>query len=88
MVRILDVLYACPDMSGAQMEKMPCGLWDPSGDFNYLSAAPRSNHPGGVNTVFMDGHVDFLPEGIDEIVMAYQISANDGHMLDDSGQVK
>ena len=35
-----------------------------------MSAAPRSNHIGGVNTAFLDGHVDFLPNDVDEMVMA------------------
>jgi prepilin-type N-terminal cleavage/methylation domain-containing protein len=78
----VDVLYACPDMAGAQMEKMPCGLWSgPNGEFNYLSSAPRSNHPGGVNVVFMDDHAGFLLDDVDEFAMAYMISINDGHLL-------
>lgn len=74
----VDVLYSCPDMAAAQMDKMPCGLWDPTGDFDYLSSAPRSNHPGGVNVVFMDGHTGFIMDDVDEIAMAYLISINDG----------
>ncbi len=84
----VDVLYSCPDILGAQMEKMPCGLWDPNGDFNYLSSAPRSNHLGGVNVVFMDGHAGFLLDNVDEIVMAYMISVNDEHLINDSEYVQ
>lgn len=84
----VDVLYSCPDILGAQMEKMPCGLWDPNGQFNYLSSAPRSNHPGGVNVIFMDGHSGFLLDNVDEIVMAYMISINDNHLIDDSEYVQ
>lgn len=84
----VDVLYACPDILGAQMEKMPCGLWDANGQFNYLSAAPRSKHLGGVNVAFMDGHLGFLSDNVDEIVMAYMISINDNHLIDDSEYVR
>jgi prepilin-type N-terminal cleavage/methylation domain-containing protein/prepilin-type processing-associated H-X9-DG protein len=84
----VDVLYSCPDMLGSQMEKMPCGLWDPTGEFNYLSSAPRSNHPGGVNVIFMDGHTGFLLDNVDETIMAYLISINDGHLVSDSEYVQ
>jgi prepilin-type N-terminal cleavage/methylation domain-containing protein len=84
----VDVLYSCPDVMGSQMEKMPCGLWDPSGDFNYLSSAPRSNHPGGVDVVFMDGHAGFLLDNVDETVMAYLISINDRHSVNASEYVQ
>jgi prepilin-type N-terminal cleavage/methylation domain-containing protein/prepilin-type processing-associated H-X9-DG protein len=84
----VDVLYSCPDIIGSQMEKMPCGLWNPTGEFNYLSSAPRSNHPGGVNVVFMDGHAGFLLDNIDENTMAYLISINDGHLVSDSEYVQ
>jgi prepilin-type processing-associated H-X9-DG protein len=42
-----------------------------------MSAAPRSTHPGGVNAAFLDGHVDFLPDDVDEMVMARLISIDD-----------
>jgi prepilin-type N-terminal cleavage/methylation domain-containing protein/prepilin-type processing-associated H-X9-DG protein len=83
-----DVLYTSPDIADAQREKMPCGLWEPAKGVNYLSAAPRSNHPGGVNVVFMDGHVGFLKNEVDEITMAYMISINDGHSVNISDEVQ
>jgi prepilin-type N-terminal cleavage/methylation domain-containing protein len=70
-----DMLYDCPDMAQAQIEGMPC---DDSDTGNYMSAAPRSNHPGGVTAAYGDGSIHFLPDSIDEIVMAYGISINDG----------
>ena len=45
---------------------------------NHMSAAPRSLHPDGVNAAYLDGHVTFLVNGIDEFVMAYLVSAHDG----------
>lgn len=83
-----DVLYASPDIDDARREKMPCGLLDPAKGINYLSAAPRSNHPGGVNVVFIDGHVGFLKDEVDEITMAYLISINDGHPINISDEVQ
>lgn len=84
----VDMLYACPDAAGAQLEGMPCGVWAGSGEWNYLSAAPRSNHVGGVNVVFVDGHVGFLPDGVDEIAMAYMVSINDSRPVAVSQHVK
>jgi prepilin-type processing-associated H-X9-DG protein len=49
----------------------------PGTTFFYLSAAPRSSHPGGVNAVAVDGHVRFLPNDIDPLVMAFFVSIND-----------
>jgi prepilin-type N-terminal cleavage/methylation domain-containing protein/prepilin-type processing-associated H-X9-DG protein len=74
-----DMLYACPDMNEAQLDQMPCGIWQPSGMWSFQSAAPRSTHPGGVNVVFVDGHTGFLPNAVDEMAMAYLISIHDGH---------
>jgi prepilin-type N-terminal cleavage/methylation domain-containing protein/prepilin-type processing-associated H-X9-DG protein len=71
--RMDDVLYDCSDEVGAQLDGMPCNTeyW------GYISAAPRSHHPGGVHVTYADGHVTFLPNSVDEITMAYQMSIND-----------
>ncbi|NQT38487.1 MAG: DUF1559 domain-containing protein [Planctomycetes bacterium] len=79
-----DMLYACPDMAAAQLDRMPCGTWASTGNMHYLSAAPRSQHTGGVNVVFVDGHVDFLSDEIDERAMSFMFSANDGQIIDRS----
>ena len=76
-----DMLFNCPDQADAQMQKMPCATWAAGTEFEYLSAAPRSNHPGGVCVTFVDGHVSFLSNGVDEIVMAYMVSVNDGQAV-------
>ena len=84
-----DMLYACPDAADAQMRGMPCGVWDPeTRATNFLSAAPRSNHPGGVNVVFVDGHVGFLSNDVDEFAMAYMVSTNDSHSIQVSQHVE
>ena len=70
-----DRLYDCPDPVGALLEKLPCSLGAPA---DFLSSATRSRHPGGVNVVFADGHVGFLPDTVDVLAMAYLISIHDG----------
>lgn len=72
-----DVLYECNDIANAQLERMPCLT-----SAGYISAAPRSQHPGGVNAAFVDGHVEFLPDDIDELAMNFMISFADGEVID------
>jgi len=72
-----DVLYECPDLVGEQVERMPCT--DHPG---YISAAPRSGHQGGVNAAYLDASVHFLPDDIDEHVMAYLIATTDGEIAE------
>lgn len=79
----VDVLQRCPDPAAAQLEGMPCGEYAGMIDglsLRYLSAAPRSNHLGGVNGAYLDGRVEFIVEDIDTYLMAYQISINDGQV--------
>lgn len=82
---IYDTLHRCP-LQGSQYEQslfesMPCGPWiGRIGVSGFYSASPRSLHIGGVNVAFVDGHVQFLLDGVDEFTMAYQISVDDGHV--------
>ncbi len=69
-----DVLYECPDSASAQFERLPCVSLR---DAHYMSAAARSNHPGGVNVAFLDGRVTFVPNNVDDVSMAIMVSAND-----------
>jgi len=69
-----ELLRAASDAS------MPCTLDLPPGTRGYMTAAPRSQHAGGVNSAYLDGHVQFLPDDIDELVMAYSVSVNDGEI--------
>jgi prepilin-type processing-associated H-X9-DG protein len=71
-----DMLYKCSDAAGAQVERMPCGEYG-DGAMHYLSAAPRSQHPGGVNVVFLDGHIGFIADSVDEMAMTLLVSATD-----------
>lgn len=73
-----DMLYDCRDVAHAQLSGMPCGNWQAETDSDFLSAAPRSQHPGGVNVFFLDGRTRFLEDNVDERVMAYTVGINDG----------
>lgn len=80
-----DILLGCPaDMlADAQIQRMPCVKWVwPLGLGGYISAAPRSNHPGGVNAAFLDGHVDFIRDDIDVFTFTYLIDIRDGQALE------
>jgi len=70
-----DTLQICPDLQNTQLEGMPCL---DANRVNYLSAAPRSHHLGGVQAAYLDGRVEFLTDDVDQYVMAYLISITDG----------
>ncbi|MDA0657915.1 MAG: DUF1559 domain-containing protein [Planctomycetota bacterium] len=80
----LDTIYDCSDPEAAQLEGMLCRTWnsDPNGEGRYLSSAPRSNHPGGVNALFMDGHIQFIRDEIDHVTMAFLVSIDDGNVVE------
>lgn len=74
-----DTLEECAMVSSlAVAEAMPCTPRDRTpGVTGYMSAAPRSLHPGGVNASYLDGHVNFIDNDIDDVVMALTISVTD-----------
>lgn len=72
-----DVVYYC-DEENAELDRMPCFAWDLTTEHRFFQSAPRSNHNGGVNVTFMDGHGKFVVDEIDPIVMALRVSVNDG----------
>jgi prepilin-type processing-associated H-X9-DG protein len=74
-----DTLLDCTRFSDqATAAAMPC---NPQafvlGVNGYMSAAPRSLHPGGVNASYLDGHVTFLNDDVDDVVMARSVSVTD-----------
>ncbi len=73
-----DRLYDCQDPVGALILKMPCSI---GAYTDFLSAAPRSRHPGGVNSVCADGHVAFIPNTVDIFALAYIVSIDDGNAV-------
>lgn len=78
-----DILVTCDSSYLAQMqlERMPCSqhIW-PLGFTGYISAAPRSQHIGGVNAAYLDGRVEFLEDDINAVYMSYLIGINDGEI--------
>ncbi|NOZ39655.1 MAG: DUF1559 domain-containing protein [Planctomycetes bacterium] len=75
-----DTLKQCLDSQQqlAAEANMPCVKQPAVPNLsNHMSAAPRSLHPGGVNGAYLDGHVTFLRDEIDEFVMAYMVSVQD-----------
>ncbi len=67
---IRDQLFYCKPQDAGR-EQMPCQLAE------YLSAAPRSSHPGGVQSAALDSHVGFISNDIDSYTYAYIICVND-----------
>lgn len=45
-------------------------------DMSECNAYPSSNHPGGVNVAFCDGHIIFLNESVDKSVYARLMTSN------------
>ncbi len=74
----LDVIYDCDEPADAQVQGMPCGTFRVGTPIAYLSSAPRSGHPGGVNAAALDGHVRFIVNDVDVEALSYLISINDG----------
>jgi prepilin-type N-terminal cleavage/methylation domain-containing protein/prepilin-type processing-associated H-X9-DG protein len=82
-----DILVRCPeeDLAAAQFEGMPCHPWVwELGLFGYISAAPRSNHVGGVNFALLDGHVGFLSDHVDPLTFTYLIDIHDSQVISDA----
>jgi prepilin-type N-terminal cleavage/methylation domain-containing protein/prepilin-type processing-associated H-X9-DG protein len=71
-----DVINQCSE----QIESLAIGM--PCDNNTFFSASPRSNHLGGVNAAFLDGHVSFLRDEVDELNMAYMIYIRDGNIVD------
>lgn len=93
----LDTIYDCTNAEDAQRQGMPCATYssnvqpcqrfsEGSGETvnGYLSSAPRSNHPGGVNVASMDGSIRFVTDDVDGLSMAYRVSVNDGRNVESS----
>jgi prepilin-type processing-associated H-X9-DG protein len=84
-----DTLKACIENSAQRLtaaaQLMPCTQAHPPGLNGYMSAAPRSNHPGGVNAAWLDGSVNWIADSIDQELMAYLVAINDGQSVSVDG---
>ncbi|MEX2310020.1 MAG: DUF1559 domain-containing protein [Pirellulales bacterium] len=69
-----DRLRECPEGNLAALELMPCDVHNGT----WTAGAPRSSHPGGVNTAHVDGSVNFLNNEVDKFLMARMVSINEG----------
>jgi prepilin-type N-terminal cleavage/methylation domain-containing protein len=67
-----DGLFVCRQFIMTQQYHAPC-----SHITRLMIAAPRSEHPGGVNAVALDGHAGFISNEIDSHVFAYLVSTTD-----------
>ena len=72
-----DQVSPCYSPIDAAYQGMPCAKYRGYGR-GFSSAAPRSNHRGGVNVTFLDGHVEFLTNKVDSVAFGRMISVDDG----------
>jgi prepilin-type N-terminal cleavage/methylation domain-containing protein len=68
-----DSIDVCTRPHEAKLLRMPCRKEDV-----FYTSSPRSLHANGVNTVSLDGHVDFLNDDINFLILARLISTYDG----------
>jgi prepilin-type N-terminal cleavage/methylation domain-containing protein/prepilin-type processing-associated H-X9-DG protein len=80
-----DILVRCPGgLAANQLEGMPCTNWQwDLGLWGFISAAPRSNHIGGVNIAYLDGHVGFISDNVHPTAMAYLVDPRDSQVIPD-----
>ena len=69
--------YSCPNP--ASLRVSPCTVCNQDD----LHNAARSYHGGGVNSLFVDGHVQFYTDGIDLAVWQALASINGGEVVSD-----
>ncbi len=101
---VSNIYVPIPDYNFAQLPNRTTGIFDqefnclqpgyaaslglPCGNLAFLSAAPRSNHPGGVVAAALDSHVGFVTNQIDSFVFAYLVATNDRQPSDVSEYLK
>ena len=85
---VYDSIDHCEEAEEALFEGLPCKPVatnsNPNvqeGSASFRSAAPRSLHVSGVNSAYLDGHVEFTSDDIDPLVMAYSIYIRDGEVI-------
>ncbi|MGD9127530.1 MAG: DUF1559 domain-containing protein, partial [Planctomycetia bacterium] len=79
---VVEPIYMCENRDEAKASEMPCLTYGAGWATKYLSAPPRSLHPGGVNAAMGDGRVIFLSNEINERVLAYMACSFDGTIID------
>ncbi len=71
--RAADSVFRCRPLIMKFEYRAPC-----SPITALLVGAPRSNHPGGVNAVALDGHAGFISDNVELFTFSYLVSTNDG----------
>ena len=79
---VKELIYICANPEDAKACGMPCLTYDSGDNTQYLSAPPRSCHPGGVNATMGDGRVIFLTDEINGELMAFMACSFDGVFVD------
>ncbi len=74
-----DEILQCENTADADLQRMPCRT---HGSTQNYTAAPRSNHTGGVNAANVDGSVRFLSDDIEPPVLGVLIHISDGLLQD------
>jgi prepilin-type N-terminal cleavage/methylation domain-containing protein/prepilin-type processing-associated H-X9-DG protein len=69
-----DGIQGCPNPASSLIERMPCFA-------TTNSAAARSRHAGGVQLVFLDGHVSFMRDSVAHLTFAHLVASNDGQSV-------
>lgn len=75
---IYDSIDTCEEPEAAFFDGMACSGDGREGSASFRSAAARALHLGGVNAAFLDGHVSFVRDEIDPLLMAYLVYTRDG----------
>ena len=68
--------YSCPNPSSLRVS--PCTVVSAP----YVNNAARSYHSGGVNVLFVDGHVQFYDDGVDLVLWQALATINGGEVAD------
>jgi len=77
-----DEIEGCPNFWYAGIGTRD-GMGCMNGPTNYsMAAQARSRHPGGVNSCFADGHVQFIKDAISQRTWVLLQATNDGQVLD------
>src|SRR5262249_40889312 len=70
-----------PDNHYLPPNAKPLDCWPPSPPHNPAIKAARSNHPGGVNVVCCDGHVQFVKDSVNPANWRGLATRNRGEVL-------
>ena len=76
-----DQIRPVPDKQASLLDGMPCGRYQAYGTW-FASAATRSRHPGGIYSVWLAGHVQYVSDDIDIVTCAHHLCVHEGGQSD------